>query len=297
MSSDASAAFAASGKVPAGRPDLPLLPDFIVIGAMKCGTTSLYHYLAQHPEIGMSRDKETDIFVTDGRLAGALAGRVQQFEPGHRLLGEVSPNYTKRRDIPGVPERIAAVRPDARLVYIVRDPVERAVAQFRHAYIRGELDTEPEHLPGTHDYEHVLDASRYARQLAAFRDHFPPDALRVVDFDVLRDDPQAVLDAVLAHIGAAPMEVAPLPPSNDSRHLSRVPAPLLRFARSPRGRALARSFGAGTRQRIRAALALGPRRSPPAFPEALIARMQEDLAQDAAAFRRMTGAPYASWTV
>src|SRR5436190_12136822 len=101
-----------------------MLPHFVVIGAMKAGTTSLWHYLRAHPRVYMPRIKELRYFQKGGALSRGLAWYEAQFaaaEPG-QLAGEASPGYTKYPHQTGVPERMAAVIPDARLVYVVRDP-------------------------------------------------------------------------------------------------------------------------------------------------------------------------------
>lgn len=274
-----------------------LLPHFIVIGAMKCGTTTLYRHLDDHPGIDMSRDKETDFFVAGRGWERGIGWYSDQFSGDAPLRGEASPNYTKARDFPGVPARIAATCPGVRLIYILRDPVARAESQFRHGVTMGVLDPSVESFADDHEYAHIMDASHYARQLDAYLGHFDREAILVLDFDDLRRDPQGVMDRVHAHIGAPAREIVDSGAMNDSAQLSRVPAPILRFAQSPAGRRLAGMVGRGTRDRIRGALARGPRRAAQPLPEALLARMREELAPDAARLRAMTGMPFAGWSV
>lgn len=102
----------------------PRLPNVLVIGAMKAGTTSLHRHLDLHPEIGMSERKELHLFTRpDWRQH--LDWYTGHFSSAAPVQGESSPNYTKRRLFPGVPARIAAALPEVRLIYILRDPVER----------------------------------------------------------------------------------------------------------------------------------------------------------------------------
>ena len=91
-------------------------PDFIVIGSMKSGTTSLYRWLSAHPDIGMSRDKETDYFVAEKSFGRGPEWYAAQFAPGSKIYGEASPNYSKVDDFRGVPARIRAALPDVRLI-------------------------------------------------------------------------------------------------------------------------------------------------------------------------------------
>ncbi|MCB1349722.1 MAG: sulfotransferase, partial [Maritimibacter sp.] len=182
-------------------------------------------------------------------------------------------------------------------IYVVRDPVDRAVSQYRHSYILGDLDGDLNGFAGSHEYEHILDASRYAAQLDAYRALFPDDAILVLDFDELVRAPQAVMDRICAHIGVPAAPFSELGAQNDSRELSRIPAPVLRFAQSPLGRRIAGLVPRAGRDRVRRGLARGPARTPPEFPRELLARIGDELRPDAARFREMTGLPFAGWSV
>jgi hypothetical protein len=124
------------------------LPNLVIIGAMKCGTTSLHHYLDLHPAITMSRPKELNFFI--GPAAGAprspaddepdwaqgnwhrgAAWYAAQFDPAATVRGEASPGYTSP-SYPVVAERMARLIPRARLLYAVRDPIARAISQYEH---------------------------------------------------------------------------------------------------------------------------------------------------------------------
>jgi hypothetical protein len=107
-----------------GTRDLTL-PNLIVIGAQKCGTSGLHYYLSLHPEVSMSTPKELNYFIAERNLPRGIEWYSRHFDPNARCRGEASPNYTAYPQHLGVPERIAAVVPDLRLVYIVSDPVER----------------------------------------------------------------------------------------------------------------------------------------------------------------------------
>lgn len=160
----------------------PALPTFLVIGAMKAGTSSLHRYLHSHPEIGMSTTKETDFFLPDEPEEHDLAWYRAMFDAGNPVRGETSPNYTKRHLFPGVPTRVHALVPDARLVYVVRDPVERAVSHVLHAVTRGrrrldQVDRLLDPVDGDHS---ILETSRYHWQLEAWVECFDRDRVLVV---------------------------------------------------------------------------------------------------------------------
>lgn len=274
-----------------------LLPDFIVIGAMKSGTTTLYRNLDLHPQVDMSRDKETDFFVAEKNWPRGRDWYGAQFSRADAVRGEASPNYTKSRDFPGVPSRMASVCPDAKLIYILRDPVARAQSQFSHSVVMGSLSPDLEGFETSHEYAHILDGSLYAQQLECYLDHFPLDAILILDFDDLVRDPQSVMDQITAHIGVAPYGLDDHAAKNDSAEISKIPAPILRFAQSALGRRIAGLVSRDTRDRIRGALARSSSRKPPAFPDALRARFEEDLRADAQRLREITGKAFADWSV
>lgn len=275
----------------------PLLPHFIIIGAMKSGTTTLYRNLGLHPDIDMSRDKETDFFVAEKNWPRGVDWYGAQFSRADAVRGEASPNYTKARDFPGVPARMAQLCPDAKLVYILRDPVARAESQFSHSVVMGSLSPDLDHFEDSHEYAHILDGSLYAQQLERYLEHYPQDAILILDFDDLVRDPQNVMDQVTDHIGVARHTLDQHGAKNDSAEISRVPAPILRFAQSPMGRRLAGLVSRDLRDRIRGALARGASRKPPAFPDALRARVTEDVRNDAAHLRKLTGKSFSHWSV
>lgn len=177
-------------------------PTFLVIGAMKAGTTSLHRYLAAHPDIFMSETKELDFFVESKTWPLGWEWYCGQFEPGRRMTarGEASTNYTKHPTFPGVPERIATRLPDVRLVYLLRDPVERIVSHVLHMWgargVVGGLDRDV--LDG-----HVAACSRYALQLENYLEWFSPDQILVVFSDDLRHDRIRALQRMGAFIGVA----------------------------------------------------------------------------------------------
>lgn len=187
---------------PSNRGEEDRLPNLIVIGTMKGGTSSLYRYLRNHPSISMSTTKETDYFLGNDP-SHDMAWYLEQFEPGHRVRGEVSPNYTKREVFPGIPERIHAVVPDARLVYVVRDPIERTVSHFLHNVHAGRFDLgdfERVLTPGGGP-EHLLATGLYHHQLSAYLPLWSPDDILVVASEDLRDDRRNTLRRVFGFLG------------------------------------------------------------------------------------------------
>lgn len=271
--------------------------DFIVIGAMRAGTTLLHDVLSSHPDICMSRMKESDFFILEKNYPRGIEWYRKQFEGEGTIRGEISPNYSKVRDFAGVAQRIHRHCPEVRLIYVLRDPVARAISQYGHSWNMGELTDTPAQLLDTHEYFSILQASSYAQQLQEYLRYFAPDQILIVDFEAMIADPGPQLDRILRHIGAAPMPVPPLLRQNGNDELSRVPKPLLRLAQSRLRPLLTAVLGPRMRGRLRRLLARGPQRQPPAFPPAMIARLRQDLAADMAELRRMTGQEFARWSI
>ena len=153
----------------------------------------------------MSKDKELHLFA-DPNWRSRLDWYEGQFPVGAPARGESSPSYSMHAWIPGVPERIGELLPDAKLVYLVRDPVERTVAQWVEFYSLyeehrsfAEAVAEPEDPANQY-----VAASRYALQLDRYRAHFREDQILVLDQCKLRDDRRATLRAVFVFLGVDP---------------------------------------------------------------------------------------------
>lgn len=167
-----------------------LYPNLITIGAMKAGTTLLHSLLGRHREIHASPVKEPNFFCRPNRHR-LRDGYHALFDPAARYNLESSISYARAPRAPWVPAEIAAVRPDARLIYLVRDPVDRMISQHAEA-----IDQFREHRP-LRDYlretrdnpERPLETSLYAYQLDRFLEHFPANQIHVMVYEQLVQDP------------------------------------------------------------------------------------------------------------
>jgi hypothetical protein len=175
-------------------------PTFLVIGAMKCGTTSLYDLLAQHPQIGMSTVKEPAFFCDDEIFARGLSWYESLFAhaTGRTAVGEASTSYTKKYTYPRAAERIARHLPDAKLIYVVRHPLERIESQWMHGTHTGWHSAE---FSRALDDPNLIDPSRYWRQIQAYRDYFPDDRILVLFFDDFRTDALAAISRCYDFLG------------------------------------------------------------------------------------------------
>jgi hypothetical protein len=148
------------------------VPNFIVIGAMKCGTSTLHTQLSMQFRIGMSCVKEPSYFSNDEVYArghdwyASLFGNADE----GALVGESSTNYTKLPTYPTTAKRIKAAVPNARLIYMMRDPIERIVSHYIHEWTMGTFGSSIDDTITQHP--EVIDYGRYAYQLAPYLELF-----------------------------------------------------------------------------------------------------------------------------
>jgi hypothetical protein len=186
------------------------LPDFLVLGAAKAGTTSLAAWLADHPDVFVSRNKELHFFSRDANYDAGLPSYAEHFaeaRPDQRA-GEATPSYIFNAQAPA---RIADAVPAATLIVLLRDPVDRAYSQYWYNKTRGvesrsfeeaidaELaDPQLEHTPANLAY---LTAGRYLPQLERYAALFPRDQLHVLLFEDLKHEPKGLFSEVCGLLG------------------------------------------------------------------------------------------------
>jgi hypothetical protein len=214
-------------------------PNFMIIGAAKAGTTSLYHYLRQHPQIYMTPTKETNYFALAGHPLNYSGpgdqdyitrfsittpeGYAAQFADvrEERAIGEASPLYLYDAQTPA---RLKAAVPDVRLIAVLREPVTRAYSAFSHLIRDGRepatsfadaLALEEERI--TAGWEHIwhyVRMGRYAEQLRRYQALFAPEQLRVYLHDDLLHRPAWVMQDLLSFLEVDPSAL----PDQSVRH-------------------------------------------------------------------------------
>ena len=197
--------------------DGQLMPTFFVNGAAKSGTTSLHYYLDRHPEISMASFKEPAYFVREPIYRQQVSDREAYrslFESGTRHRGESSVTYTQWPVFGGVPMAIRDEVPDARFVYLVRDPVERA----RSHYVQARSSRSPHHVRHFRGesleraftdldpaWNTLVAAGLYMTQIRQYLEFFPRESILVVDSDDLRLDRRSTLDRICDFLELDPM--------------------------------------------------------------------------------------------
>jgi len=223
---------------------------------LKCGTTSLFNYLSQHPEVCPSVTKEPEYF-SEHQTHGIHVRRYEDlwpdFDPAvHRYALEASAGYTKWPVENGVAERMRASGIRPRLIYLVRDPIERVESHVNYVRIISRQRI-------SFDDSYPVDVSRYARQIDPFIETFGRHAIRIVDFAQLRADPHLVCADLHTWLGLEPYAIANPRIFNEtaalrSSHLDRVITNSLMLRRTER------RFPSGARLTKRIALKLVPYR-------------------------------------
>jgi len=275
-----------------------ILPDFIVIGAMRAGTTTLYNYLSRHPELGMSRKKETDYFIDDKYKKHSIDWYHGQFETGYKCYGEISPNYSKERDFRGVPKRINSIIPNCKFIYIVRDPVERFVSQIRHSHLLGTTLPETDDIYNTHEWFHILDASLYYRQISEYLKYTTMDSILVLEFEKLIEDPLPLLSEIAKFVGVTDNWAHVEPHNyNGGENLAQLPSAYNWLRRTEFFEYLRYIIPPNKINYLKGLITSKKKRVTPEINQSTIAKIAEGVADDADRFRQLTGLSLDSWSV
>lgn len=243
------------------------LPTFVIIGAMKCGTSSLYGYLGKHPQVSMSTLKEPNFFVAERNFGRGIDWYRSLWPRSTTARGEASSSYTKCHVFGGIPGRMHEILPEAKLIYLVRDPFARIESHYVHNVAAGREDRVfADAVRGARGKKHYLLTSAYATQLEAFLEFYPQEQILVVDAHDLLTRRLDTLRSVFRHVGVS----------------DRVKNPLF-YRKNNRSRA---KRGPGSRPIER-----------PMWPEDLRDEIAEIVAPEARRLRAITGLELPSWSV
>jgi hypothetical protein len=277
-----------------------MLPNVIIIGAMKAGTTSLHYYLNLHPDIFMSEQKELNFFVAERNWPKGLDWYRTQFASDAPVRGETSPNYTAHHLFKGIPARMHSVVPDAKLIYLVRDPIERMVSHYVHLLNRNPENRSLEEAFSEED-SNYYQRSKYYMQLQKFTEYYDKDSILVVSNERLRGHRRETLREIFRFLGVD--ENFDTPDFDQIKHDSGEKRKL-----NPTGRALLKVYR-GMRKIVPATPALkemiaGGHKNPlyedikrPMLSPELRAKIAVHLADDVAQLRAYTGRSFSEWSL
>lgn len=267
-----------------------MLPNFFVIGAAKAGTTSLHQYLATHPQIAMTSVKEPMCYAGPN-WREQVRNYATLFPRQAPLRGEASTAYSAFPWEPEIVDRVHATVPDARMVYLVRDPIARTLAHYAQNVwddkpvrpfdqLMRDLD-DPMNMP--------VWCSRYATQLERWTDRFGTDRVLVVDTRALHNDRSATVRSVLAFLGAdTEVDTSAWQRKHNTGQEHRV------VRRS--FRRLGPVGATARRLRILEPLLTRPVRTPE-LTAGQRHRLEDVLAPEASRLRELTGQSFAGWSV
>ncbi|NOG53618.1 MAG: hypothetical protein HND57_04715 [Planctomycetes bacterium] len=181
------------------------LPDFLVIGAMKAGTTTLYRDLLTCPDIFFPADKEPEALATDAVLSDSgtadYAALFHHAAPTQRC-GEASTAYTKLPDVTGVTERAKQLLgPDLKVIYIVRHPIERTISHHYHEASAGRAEFDIN--TAVRNHPRLVDYSRYALQITPWLETFGLAQVHVICFEQYVKNRTDIVNRTLGFLGAA----------------------------------------------------------------------------------------------
>ena len=273
------------------------LPNLVVIGAQKCGTSGLHYQLSLHPEIWMSRPKELNFFIEERNWSRGQDWYRHYFDARAKVRGESSPNYTAYPQHLGVPERMHSVVPDAKLVYVVRDPLDRIAAHWVHNYAKrrekGDLAATLTHANASY-----VVRSQYHMQLQRFLAHYPFEQILVLEQEELRSAPEETLRRVFEFTGVDPGFSHPhfgaqRHQTSRKTRASRLAVRLERLSGTRPGSVLPKNLWLAIDEKL-------SRRRPIERPDvraALGPGVLQVLREDAEQLRGLTGRQFARWSI
>ncbi len=283
------------------------LPNLLIIGAAKCGTTSLHFYLDQHPDVFMARPdggpgapKEMRFFWRDD-WRERLGWYEQQFDPSAAVRGEATPSYTHFPYLPDVPSRIHSILPEVKLIYLVRDPIERIVAHWAQTQEDGDRMPLEEALTDYERPDHrLVCASRYATQVEQYLEYFSADQLLVLDMHDLSARRREAIEKTFGFLGVDPHYRSPefesrLNTRRDKQALTRGGALLWDRVLVPAGHTLP----VGVRQRAAPSLRRLLSRSviTPPLRDSTVLALKGLLAPEVERLRGQTGMEFETWSM
>ena len=191
-------------------------PNLFLVGAPKCGTTSLWHYLGAHPEIHLGALKEPHFFTSQKRIYvetvkdEAAYLRLFAGAGGVRYLCDASGSYLN--DV-SAPEAIRCVSPDAKIVISLREPVARAFSSYLHAITFGERRSFQDALRGdpwrpSDEWSHHVRLGFYVDSIARYQGTFGPENIHVLFFEELAADPSSEMKRLFAWLDLDPPDDA-----------------------------------------------------------------------------------------
>ncbi len=180
------------------------LPDFIIIGATRCGTTSIYSYLRRHPMIYMPPVKEPRFFNYEYERGDEWYRSLFRDGCNAQVRGEATTSYTHWPHVVDVPERMSRLVPNVKLIYIMRHPVERTYSHYI-VYAWSQLSLTLEEALVRDPV--IVEASMYIRQIVQFLRYFSREQSLCLIYDDFKNHPSEILGKIQRFVGVDEIDV------------------------------------------------------------------------------------------
>ena len=280
-------------------------PNLIIIGTQKCGTSSLHHYLNLHPEVSMSHVKELDFFVDSLNWDKGNDWYESHFTGGVKVYGESSPSYTMYPNFKGVPQRMYSMLPDAKLIYIVRDPIDRIISHYLHQWYRKRQNENIQNaLLDINDErtKHYINTSNYYLQITQYLKYYDISRIHILGLEELQNNRDETLRIVFKFLSIDDTFLLP----NDTRILNKTHSKirtnklgdillsdnqLFKSFRTLASRITPPSMKANLKSLI------GSKQSNPTISDVLFEALREALQDDINKFRDLTGKNFQEWSI
>jgi hypothetical protein len=179
-------------------------PNFLIIGAARSGTTSLFQYLEPHPDVFMSQVKELNFFSNEKYWNKGFGWYESHFGAAHKhakAIGEASTSYTKAPFTSDVVKRIHDYNTDMKLIYVVRDPIERYISHYMKRVQTGIEKRSFSQTLDDLDNEACAWQGRYHYQIQKYLELFPRNQLLVISMASMKTTPEAVMNELYDFLG------------------------------------------------------------------------------------------------
>jgi len=280
-------------------------PNLIIVGAQKSGTGSLHHYLNLHPEVSMSETKELNFFVETLNWEKGLDWYESRFTGVQKIHGESSPSYTMYPNFPGVPARMHAILPDARLIYVVRDPLERIVSHYLHQWYGKRQDAPFLELladPENKKTRHYILTSSYYLQLSQYTEFYDLSKICVISLEDLKNSRPETLGRIYRFLeiddSFLPIDSTAVVNRTQTKLRTNLFGDLL-LSDSPAVKSLRETTALLLPGSIKARLRslLGSKQTPPEITPEIRQVLGDALRDDISKFRELTGQSFSQWSL
>ncbi|WP_217899831.1 sulfotransferase family protein [Nodularia sp. NIES-3585] len=267
------------------------LPNLIIIGAMKSGTSSLHNYLNLHPEIQMSTLKELDFFVLEKNWNQGIDWYSNQFPINQeaRIFGESSPNYTKCHIFPNVPQRMASVLPEVKLIYILRDPIKRILSHYFHQFVDRQEMRPLIDVIQDKENNNYINASKYYFQIQHFLSNYKLEQILILTLEELEKNRTQTLQRVFNFLGVD--SLFEHPKFSQNYHLSSEKRRLNSLGHTvsklPSGLRFCKYFPSFFEEKVQY----------PVVDDEIINCLKSSLDEDISQLRSLTGLEFSAWSL